>query len=220
MEIGDLPAYFIQEIKDYSAQAHYERNAFRLSELLGVRIRPGRYTSIIPGPPPTIILEPQLLGLRDSDHVRHELGHVIMWWSGVEKALVEEFGSTEAAKPYIESLCHAAVAFLRAPQNLVDEATRRFGVSASAAAWLREETRMTPYAAMQRLVYDDPAATRAGFVMSGNYVAEVAGCNFRLPFWRYDRVPDPSYVLPDEVSPSLVHIPGTTTAIGICSVLN
>lgn len=74
MEIGDLPAYFIQEVKDYSAQAHYERNAFRLSELLGVRIRPGRYTSIIPGPPPTIILEPQLLGLRDSDHVRHELG--------------------------------------------------------------------------------------------------------------------------------------------------
>ncbi|WP_104992763.1 hypothetical protein [Deinococcus sp. NW-56] len=217
MDLADIPAHFIREVKAYSKRAHYERNAFRLSEELGIRIRPGEYASVIPGPPPTIILTPELLARKDSDHVRHEVAHVIMWWSGVEKALIQEYGCAEAARPFVEALCHAAIGFLRAPQNLVDEGIRRYGVSARCVDWLCRQTRMSERAALNRLIYDDPAATRAGFIMSGNYVRDIATCNFRLPFWVYDRVPEPWQVLPGEVNPSFRRLARRLT-VGICTV--
>lgn len=218
MDIDEIPAHFIKEVKGYSKRAHYERNAFKLSEQLGIRIRPGERTSVIPGPPPTIILSPELLGMPDSDHVRHELAHVFMWWTGVEKALVAEYGSHEAARPYIESLCHAAIGFLRAPQNLVNEGVRRYGVSARCVDWLRQQTKMSHRAALQRLVYDDPMATRAGFIMTGNYVRDVATCNFRLPFWVYDRVPEVHTRLPGEVNLSMRQFSQSALKVGICAL--
>lgn len=219
MDIAELPAYFINEVKAHSMRGKYERNAFKLSEELGIRIRPGNRTSVIPGPPPTIILTPDLLGHRDSDHVRHEIAHVIMWWSGVEKALVEEYGSREAARPFIENLCHAAIGFLRAPQDLVDEGVRRYGVTARCVDFIRVQARMSPRAAMQRLVYDDPQKTRAGFTTSGKYIRDVATCNFRLPFWAYDRVPDVAVEFPqDEVKLSMRRVPHSPITVGICTL--
>lgn len=190
MEIEEIPAKYIKEVKKYSSAANHERNAYRLSEAVGVRIRPGNRTSVIPGPPVTIILEARLLGPVNNDAIRHELAHVFMWWSRIEEQLIEEYGCLELALPMIERLCQAAVLFLKAPQPIVNRAVRQHGVSAKAVRYVQKTARITAQEALYRVIYDDPTAARAGVITSGNYIADMALCNFRLPFWFCDRVPE------------------------------
>ncbi len=192
--IEDIPAKYIKEIKKYSSMAYYERNAYKLSAALGVRIRPGIRTSVIPGPPETIILEPRLLGSLDNDAIRHELAHVLMWRTNIEQMLIEEFGYVELATPMIEALCRAGVLFLKAPQPVVDRAIRLYGVSARAVKYVHMKGRVTPQEALQRVIYDDPSAARAGMIMSGSYVSDIAQCNFNLPFWLAHRIPEVSHL--------------------------
>lgn len=215
MDLSEIPAYFIREVKEWHALAGNERNAYQLSRLLGIRIRPGARNSVIPGPPATVILEPHLLGNLDSDFVRHEVAHVLMWWSGVEDMLIAEHGSFELARPQIEGLCHAAVGFLRAPQDLVNTALKRYGFTARAVRFVQVQTGMTPQAALKRVIYDDPHACRAGFITSGKYISDVATCNAGLPFWVFDRVPDPTLLFPPEANASFSRLPGGSRLIGV-----
>lgn len=194
MGIEDIPARYLKEVKKYSSAAKFERNAYRLSEAFGVRIRPGDRTSVIPGPPVTIIIEPRLLGPINNDAIRHELAHVFMWWSKIEEQLIEEYGCLELALPMIEKLCEAAVLFLKAPQPIVNRGIRQYGVSAKAVMYVQKTAKVTAQEALYRVIFDDPAAARAGVITSGSYIADMALCNFQLPFWFFDRVPEITHI--------------------------
>ena len=83
------------------------------------------------------------------------------------------------------------------PQPLLYEAHKRYGDSPEAILHLTQNGRASLGAAMRRHVYSDPYARRAAFVVSGNYIADAASANLWLPFWRYDRVPEPVETVPD-----------------------
>jgi len=199
-----LPQDFIDFVRALQKHAKYEAHSYKLAKALGMRVRLGMTNYAMPAADdrPIIVLSPWYFG-GNNDVTRHEIGHVMLYWSGLERLIIQEHGLEEGMQ-VIERLCQQAVAFLQITQPMVDEAISRHGVSAQAVSFLQKLTGATPQAAMSRLIYDDPNAERAGFITSGNYIAQIASCNLRLPFWLFDRVPEPHVVLPGA---SLLRLP-------------
>ena len=50
---------------------------------------------------------------------------------------------------------------------------------------------MSEAVCLRRFALDDLQASRAAAVFVGSYVDDVAAHNYRLPFWRHSRVPEP-----------------------------
>lgn len=209
-----LAADFFQFIKDTQAWTGHERHALKLARALEIRVRVGLLNRSNPEGlhGPQIMVQPWYYG--NSDMLRHEVAHVMLWWSGLEAEIIHEFGH-EAGWKVIENLCHQAIAFLRIPQPLVDDAVKKFGVTARAVQHLARQTGARPEVAMRRLVYDDPRALRAGFILNGTYVQEVAQCNWSLPFGWLDHVPKVRKSFPQDANVSYLKLPGTQS-VGVC----
>ncbi|TDE85320.1 hypothetical protein [Deinococcus sp. S9] len=211
-----LVADYIGYVKALLRYAGNEAHALRLARALEIRVRIGTVNRSFPELPdgPRVVVQPWWYG--NNDVVRHELAHVMLWWSGLEREILEEFGD-ELGWRVVENLCNHAVTFLRMPQTMVDEAVRRHGVTARAVGHLRKLSGARPDEAMRRLVYDDLQAPRAGFLTSGLYIREVAQCNLSLPFSWLERVPEPTLKFPPEARASFLTLPGGTSLIGVCA---
>jgi len=195
--VDDLPASYVAFVEQLHA-IHNHEGCFRLlSDALGVRIKPGTENSFVPGPTPTIVLEPHLYGWSNSSVGMHELGHLFTSWSGIEKRLLQECGDRDRALEQMERLAHLTITVLKIPRHLVDEAIGLHGATPAAILHLRERAGVTLEEAMRRFVYADPDTSRAAFVTSGNYVTDLAAHNVRLPFQQFDRVPDLGIQHPD-----------------------
>lgn len=207
-----LPQDFIEFVRALQKHAKYEAHSYKLAKALGMRVRIGLTNYAVPAADsrPIIVLSPWYFG-GDNDVTRHEIGHVMLYWSGLERLIVQEYGLEEGMQ-IIERLCQQAVAFLRITQPMVDKAIRRYKVSARAVAYLQKLTGANPQTCLDRLIYDDPSAERAGFITSGKYISGIASCNVRLPFWLFDRVPEPKQVLPQA---SLIRLPHSYGLIGV-----
>ena len=210
-----LPADFIQYVKDIQRHIGHEPHAFRAARLLKTRVIIGASNHVLTDTEPaTIVVLPWNYG-RNNDVMRHELAHVLLACSNIESVLIKEYGSRVAARAHIELLCNQAVAFLQITQPVVDEAVRRHGVTAQAVKFIQAATRADPATALRRLVHDDPYAARAGFLTVGKHIGEVAVCNYSLPFWVFDRVPEPAL----KFAPGDVTLLALTKTrlIGICA---
>lgn len=206
-----LAADFFKHVKKLQEYAGNELHAIKLARALQIRVRVGPLNRSQPERS-RIMVQPWWFG--DTDVVRHEIAHIMLWWSGLEEEIVQEFGD-ELGWQVIENLCNHAVAFLRIPPNLVSEAIDHYGVSAQAVQHLRQVTRATPVQALNRLIYDDPHALRAGFLTNGMFIAEVAQCNWSLPFGWSDRIPEPALHFPSRADVSLVRLNSLQT-LGVC----
>jgi hypothetical protein len=82
------------------------------------------------------------------------------------------------------------------PRPLLREAVARHGVTAAAILYLHERSGMSESVCLRRLIYDELQGSRAAAVFHGSIVADVASHNFKLPFGRYARVPEPAISLP------------------------
>lgn len=195
-DLERLPADFIQYVKDLHAYANYEQHSYKLACALQIRVRVALHNSVLPGADlnPMIFLQPWFYG-GNNDVMRHEIAHVMLWWSGLEARILNEHG-LDYGKRIIEGLCNQAIAFLRIPQPMVDAAVTRYGVSAQAVATLMRQTRAPYQMAMDRLTFDRPCESRAAFLTSGKYIVGVSVCNFRLSFWLSHRVPEPHVLVP------------------------
>lgn len=214
--VETLPQDFIRYVRDLQAWAGHEAHSYRLARALRMRVQLGVSNYVIPegDPSPVIVLTPWWYG-GNNDVTRHEIAHVMLWWSGLESRILHEYGP-ESGWSVIESLCNSAVAFLHITQPMVDEAVRRYGVTARAVRYLQKISGADAHTALRRLVYDDPAAERAGFLTSGRYIAEVEANNYALPFWRLDRVPEPTERFPAEARATFARLPGGSRLLGIC----
>lgn len=194
-DIERLPADFITFINHVHANAGYERHAYRLARALQVRVRAAAHNRAFPEAEPQAVIEvqPWYFGW-DNDVIRHELSHVLMYWSGLESHMIAEYG-LEDGKARIEQLCQQAVAFLRIPQPLIEQAVRKHGVTARAVAQLQKTTGAPAQMALERLVFDRPDEERGGLIVSNSHVAAVAVCNVTLPVWLGWRVPEPRITL-------------------------
>ncbi len=207
-----LPSDFIRYVKALQAHANYEQHSYKLARALRIRVRVSLENSAMPSAVdgPVIFLQPWWFA-GNNDVTRHEIAHVMLWWSGLESRILKEYG-LEIGKKVIEGLCNQAIAFLRIPQPLVDQAVNRYGVSAQAIQHLCRVTRAPYQMVMDRLVYDNPTEARAAFITSGKYIAGIAVCNVRLPFWLFDRVPEPKILVP---SASIIKLPYRTGLLGV-----
>ena len=209
-----LPIDFIQFVKDLQAHAKHEQHSYRLARALQIRVRVALHNSALPNAEggPTVFLQPWYFA-GNNDVTRHEIAHVMLWWSGLEARIFKEYG-LELGGKVIERLCNQAIAFLRIPQPLVNAAIKRHGVSARAVALLIKQTRAPHEMCMERLIFDDPTAERAGFMTSGKYISAIALCNSNLPFWLSHRVPEPRLVVPQA---SLIQLPYHAGLLGVLS---
>ncbi|WP_272976892.1 hypothetical protein [Deinococcus geothermalis] len=211
-----LPREFISYLKEVQAAIGHEANAFRAARLLEISMKVGAENYVLTeSDPPVMHLQPWFYGW-NNDVIRHEMAHIILAWSRVEAHLIRDFGSREAALPMIENLCNQALAFLQITQPMVNAAVKRHGVSAQAVRHLMRLSGAHADRALHRLIQDDPDAARSGFVTSGKYIGQVSYCNLPLPFWLFERVPEPALRFPPDTNATFSRIPNTHNLIGVC----
>lgn len=211
-----LPWDFISYLKEIQAYVGNEPNAFRAARMLEIQMKVGAENYVLTDTePPIMHLQPWFYGW-NNDVLRHELAHVLLAWSRVEEHLIQEFGSREAARPMIEYLCNQALAFLHIPQNMVDAAVKRHGVSAQAVKTLMRVSGAKADRALHRLVQDNPDAARSGFLTNGNYISQVSICNMQLPFWAFHRVPEPTKEFPPEANATFRLLKNRQHLVGVC----
>ncbi|SMB93396.1 hypothetical protein [Deinococcus hopiensis] len=209
-----LAADYLYYLKAVQKELRHERHALKVAHYLGIRIRIGWANRCTPDHPngPLMVVTPWNYG--NTDVVRHEEAHIILWWSGLEAEIIAEFGE-ELGWRVVENLCQFAVGFMRITQPMVDEAIRRYGVSAKAVRYLQKVSGADALTALNRLVYDDPRSCRAGFLLSGCYVAQTAECNWGLPFRWLDQVHNLRKRFPEDANVSWLKLTPSQT-LGVC----
>lgn len=213
-DTAHLASDYIYYIKAVQQQLKHEPHALRFARALEIKVRVGLTNRCTPDHPegPRMVVQPWHYG--NTDVVRHEEAHILLWWSGLEAEIIAEFGE-ELGWRVVENLCQFAVGFLRITPPMVEQATQRYGVTARAVKHLQQLSGADARIALLRLVYDDPRSCRAGFLTSGRYVSEVAQCNWALPFGWLDEVPKPARWFPPDAHVSFLQLNRSQT-LGIC----
>ena len=197
MYVADLAEQFASYVEKEHRRFNHETEFHALAAAMGILVRPGRFNAATSGPPRLITLNADQYTPRRNFSAQHEIGHILLTQSGIEQELESRFETLEDADPYIEGFADLAASLLLMPQPLLEEAHKRYRDRPEAILHLTQEGRVSLGAALRRHVYADPHARRAAFVVSGNYIADVASANLWLPFWRYDRVPEVHIKVPD-----------------------
>ncbi len=203
---------FVTYLQETHERFGYETDFNRLAHQLGIIVLPGRYNSATAGPPGIITIQHAEFGARRSFTSQHELSHILMQRCGVEAELVRHFGDYDEAEPHIEALANYGAGLLLMPEPLYVQAVGLHGHTPEAILHLQQHSLASLQAALRRYVYAEPDERRAAFRTSGSYIADVAALNCTLPFWRWDRVPEPSMVL-DEVE--MLYSPSGRTGLGV-----
>lgn len=213
-DTAHLASDYIYYLKAVQKELRHEAHALRVARELDIRVRIGFSNRCTPEHPdgPLMVVQPWHYG--NTDVVRHEEAHILLWWSGLEDEIIAEFGE-ELGWRVVENLCQFAVGFLRITQPMVDQAVDRYGVSARAVKHLKKVSGADTQTALRRLVYDDPRSCRAGFLLSGRYVAEVAQCNWSLPFSWAEEVIKPARRFPPDANVSFLKLTPSQT-LGVC----
>lgn len=188
---------YLDHVRRTHARQDHQTDFRTLAARLGITVAVGRTNYAALGDPPVISLTPWEFGQRRNFTGMHEIAHLLMQECGVEAALIREHGTLEEALPTIEAMTNFAAGLLLMPAPLMREALDWHGRTAMAVFHLWERSPASLGAALRRFVFDDLEARVAAFTTSGSYIADVAACNTRLPFWRYDRVPEIGVAMPD-----------------------
>lgn len=193
---------YLTSIEHEHERCGYETDPWRLANAAGIHVIPGKQNRGSAGPPSVITLAHDLYLPRQRYTLHHEISHVLMQRLDLEDAIAEEV-DPEDANAHIEAVTNYAASLLLMPRPLVEAAVFQEGDSPAAILQLAQLAQASLPAAMRRYVYADPDARRAAFVTSGSYIADVASCNCRLPFWRYDRIPEVTLQHPEVSATSL-----------------
>jgi len=176
------------------AKHDFPPTPFELAAALGIRMIPGDEDSANAGPPAVITYS-----TRHLSKVRwplwHEIAHVVSAWYGIEQDLQDALGVDRASKR-IEDIADLLAGLFAVPAPLVRHAVHMFGVTTTAVLYVAEKGNVTPAVALRRVIYHDLTASRAGAILVGSHVIDLAAQNYRLPFVQGERIPEAHISLP------------------------
>lgn len=188
--LQDIEIEFLNFIDEIHLRHGQETNFWTLSNHLNVVVRIEKRNSagILAGQP-LITLNPLEYGGRQSFSKMHELAHILLKVSRIERRLIDLHGSVDAAMPHIERLCNLGASRLLMPSHYVEEVLWPAGPTALAVQHLARRAHVSLQAALRRVVHFEESASLAGFITSRGTVRDTTLHNCRLPFDRSDILP-------------------------------
>lgn len=178
---------------DLQAQHDYPRTPTAFARAMRIRLIPGKEDSSNAGPP-AIITYNARFGLNYRRFTLwHEIAHVVMGMHGIDRDFDDWIGesSGEVAREQTASLLAGQ---LMVPRRVVRDATLKYGPTPAAILEMQDRTGMSEAVCLRSFAFSDPHASRAAAVFIGNTVTDVTSNNYRIPFRRYDRVPEPAAI--------------------------
>ena len=200
----DATRTFLSYIALEHARHSHQHDPWILAYDLGIRVIPGRQNRGSAGPPAVITLARDASRPRQRYTLHHEISHVLMQRADLENDILAEVDEDDAEN-LLERVADHAASLLLMPAPLVERLVEQHGHAPVLIPELAREAQASLPAAMRRYVYADADAHRAAFVSSGSYIADAASCNYWLPFWLYDRVPEVTLAHPEVAALSLGH---------------
>ena len=146
--------------------------------------------------PDLIVVRHEQHTSRDLFTIAHEAAHIIAKREGYIR-LIKRHHQAQDMKRHIELLMNEGAGRLLMPLPDLEAATREHGDTPRAILHLAEVSGASLPVALRRWVRQDWNESRAAFEIEGNYVQDVTAWNARLPFWKWDRVPDVALEHPD-----------------------
>lgn len=185
----------VASLLDFGAKLHAQYDhpgtPVKFAQATGIRLLAGEEESANAGPP-AIITYDERRGLhRQRFSLWHEIAHVLMGWHGIDADFDLWHGEQEAGL-LREQTANLLAGLLMVPRPAMREALELYGHTPGAILHLQDRTGMSEGVCIRRFALDDLEASRAAAVFIGSHVADVAAHNYRLPFWRYSRVPEPA----------------------------
>ena len=214
LELEDVPALLVQQIKDWQAHCAPHTNMNDVMRMLGITCKVFTQNLAVPTRN-LVMLTPDNFG-KDNHVVRHEVNHIVLHWTGLDKWLDLYAPDSDKVNEWI---CNNTTVFWEVPQPYVDHAVYEHGVTADAVLYLEQQLGCEREDALKRLVQDCPYTPRAGFIVKHGRVANVQVNGMWLPFWLHDAV-EPTTIenlFPDELklsitSPQRGHYLGVVSA--------
>lgn len=91
-----------------------------------------------------------------------------------------------------EQAANLLAGMLMVPRPMLKKAMKKHGFSANALLELQELSGMSEAVCLRQLVHHDQEASRAAAVFIGSQVFDLTTNNYRVPFKRWERIPEPA----------------------------
>jgi IrrE N-terminal-like domain len=210
--VRDATRSFISYIEFEHARHDHQHDPSALAHDLGIRVIPSKLNRGSASPPAVITLARDASKPRQRYTLCHEISHVLMERAGLENDILAEVDEDDAEE-HLERGTHYAASLLLMPRRMVEQVVRVHDHAPILILELVRTAQASLAAALRRYVYSDADAHRTAFVTHGSYIADVAACNYRLPFWLYVRVPEVTLSHPEVLAHSL----GQGRVLGVVS---
>jgi hypothetical protein len=224
----DIEGEFLYFIDETHSLHGFETNFWALAYSLNITVQVDKQNSArFIGTLPLITLDAHEYERRQNFSKMHEVAHILLKLSRLERRLIKRYGSFEAAYPHIERLCNLGASRLLMPDSLVEDVMWPSGPTALAVYHLAELSQCTYPAALRRVVHYDDTASVAGFITSRGAVRDLTTTKTcRLPFHRAEVLPrsHPIFKAQEnkntllhigETDMHLLQIPHSQTRVGI-----
>jgi len=193
--MDDQVIYLLDVGAKLYATHNYPPTPFELGAALGIRMIAGDEDSANAGPPAVITYNRRHISKKRWP-LWHEIAHVVSAWFGIEQDLQDALG-LERAGPRIEAIADLLAGLFAVPAPLVQEAIRRHKVSPEAISFVAKYGKVDEAVALRRVIHHDVTASRAGAIITGSHVMDLASQNYNLPLEKGFRIPEPHISLPN-----------------------
>lgn len=176
---------------DLQAKHDYPRTPAAFARATRIRLVPGTEDSANAGPPAVVTYNTRFGLSYRRFSLWHEVAHVLMGWHGIDADF--EFWLDEGDGEVMrEKTANQLAGLLMVPRPFMTRALKAYGFTPAAVLELQELSGMSEAICLRQLVHHDPHASRAAAVFLGSQVVDVTMNNYRVPFKRYERVPEPA----------------------------
>lgn len=188
--LDPILADYFDYVETEHAAVGYERRPRELCAALGIGYHVGpRSFALFHPEAELIVVRHEDFGSRALFSVAHEIAHILAHRGGYDRLIRHHHTGVEPRR-HLERVINHAAGRLLMPEPEVYRVRRVFGETPEAILALATSSGASEGAAMRRWVWQDVNEYRAAFVAQGNYIEDASACRARLPFRRWERVPE------------------------------